>query len=225
MSRRDNASARCKRCRMHASLCVCDLIPRLETRTRLVLLIHRLEDRKTTNTGRLAAACLTRSQVIVRGHEATPSDRVDIPQGTRPLFLFPYEGAGDLADYAGGEEPVTLIVPDGTWRQASKVRQRVRGLSAVPCVKLPTGGAPTRYRLRSESHEDGLATMEAIARAFGILEGPAEEEALLAVFAAAVDRTLWARGLIEAAEVRGGIPPGARRHDPRSGLARAQAVG
>jgi DTW domain-containing protein YfiP len=225
MSRRDNASARCKGCRMHASLCVCDLIPRLTTRTRLVLVIHRIEDRKTTNTGRLAAACLTESQVLVRGLEASPSDRVQFPPGTRPLFLFPFDGAADLREFVGGESPVTLIVPDGTWRQASKVRQRVRGLEAVPCVKLPAGGAPTRYRLRSESHDDGLATMEAIARAFGILEGDAVEQALLGVFAAVVDRTLWARGLIQAGDVRGGIPPGAVRHDPRSGLARTQTVG
>jgi hypothetical protein len=34
-----------------------------------------------------------------------------------------------------------------------------------------------------------------------------------------VERTLWARGAIDAHEVTGGIPERARRHDPRSGLA------
>jgi DTW domain-containing protein YfiP len=110
-----------------------------------------------------------------------------------------------------------LIVPDGTWRQASKVRKRLRGLDDVPCVTLPPG-PPSRYRLRFESRDDGLATIEAIARAFGILEGSHIEEALLGVFGAMVERTLWARGEIDASAVALGIPPGAERHDPTSGL-------
>jgi DTW domain-containing protein YfiP len=205
---------------MHGSLCVCALIPRLTTRTRLLLVIHRYEDRKTTNTGRLAAECLSQSLVVVRGHESAPSDRVEIPEGTRPLFLFPHEDARDLREFVDPRVPITLIVPDGTWRQAARVRRRVRGLDDVPCVRLPPDGPQSRYRLRLESHDDGLATMEAIARAFGILEGPAVEEALMHVFGAAVERTLWARGTIDDRDVRAGIPEGAERHDPRSGPAR-----
>ena len=217
MSRRANAAFRCERCRLHASLCICALIPRLLTRTRLVLVIHRNEDRKTTNTGRLATECLAESEVLVRGNELTPFDTLSFPHGTVPLLLFPHEGARDLREYRSTPDPVTLVVPDGTWRQASKVRQRVRGLEGVPCVVLPPG-IPSRYRLRSEPHQDGMATMEAIARAFGILESPALEEALLSVFDAMVGRTLWARGQVLTSQVRGGIPEGAERHDPTSGV-------
>ena len=64
MSRRDNAEARCRRCRMHEVLCLCALIPRIETRTRLVLVIHRYEERKPTNSGQLAALCLPNSEVL-----------------------------------------------------------------------------------------------------------------------------------------------------------------
>jgi DTW domain-containing protein YfiP len=220
MSRRANAAVRCLRCRMHGSLCVCSLIPRLVTRTQLVLVTHRNEDRKSTNTGRLASECLAQSRVLVRGHETSPEDRLEVAAGTRPLLLFPHEGARDLRDFADGEEPVTLIVPDGTWRQASKVRQRVRGLGRVPCVTLPPG-PPSRYRLRFESHHNGLATIEAIARALQILEGQSVADALLRVFDAMVERTLWARGDIDANAVGVGIPPGAERHDPTSGLERA----
>ena len=66
--------------------------------------------------------------------------------------------------------PVVLIVPDGTWRQASKVKRRVPGLTGVPCVSV-SGEARLRYRLRAEAHAHGLSTIEAIARAMGILEG------------------------------------------------------
>jgi DTW domain-containing protein YfiP len=202
---------------MHGSLCVCALIPRVETRTRLLLVIHRFEARKPSNTGGLAALCLPNSEVLVRGHEGSPTAPFTRDDLRVPLFLFPHEGARPLADFAASPLPLTLIVPDGTWRQASKVRQRVPGFRDIPCVSLPHD-APSIYRLRSEAHGHGLATIEAIARAMGILEGPHVRQALEHVFQAMVERTLWARGEIATAAVTGGIPEGAMRHDPRSGL-------
>lgn len=216
MSRRNNAGRRCKRCRMHQSLCVCALIPRLETRTRLVLVIHRSEDRKTTNTGRLAAECLVNSEVIVRGHEGA-GDVVAFPEGIRPVLLYPAEDAIPIEELPRDDRPIAVVVPDGNWRQASKVRARVAGMRALPCVRLPAG-EPSVYRLRSEAHAHGLATIEAIARAFGVLEGAEVRAALELPFRAMVERTLWARGALTDDEVTGGIPEGAMRHDPESGL-------
>lgn len=217
MSRRNNAAKRCGRCRMHCSLCVCALIPRVETRTRLALVIHRVEDRKPTNTGRLATECLVNSETVVRGHLGAPTGPLVVPEGYEPILLFPAEDAVPLATLAKDlVRPVMLVVPDGNWRQASKVRARVPGLASVRCATLPAA-EPSTYRLRSEAHAHGLATIEAIARAMGILEGPAVEEALLLPFRAMVERTLWSRGDAETATVTGGIPVGAERHDPESG--------
>jgi DTW domain-containing protein YfiP len=216
MSRRANGHLRCKRCRLHASLCICALIPRLETRTRLVLVIHRYEDRKPTNTGRLATECLVNSEVVVRGHDAQPTARLALSPETQPILLFPHEGALPIASLARSPRPVTLIVPDGTWRQASKVRSRVPGLRDVPCVCLPEG-EPSSYRLRVDAHPGGLATIEAIARAFGVLEGEPVRRALEDVFRAMVERTLWARGTVATADVTGGIPDGVARHAPARG--------
>jgi DTW domain-containing protein len=217
VSRRDNAHVRCRHCRMHESLCICEMIPRIETRTRLVLVIHRFEDRKPTNTGRLATLCLPDSETIVRGHEDRPTAPIPIAPETQPLLLFPAEDAAPIEPFARCGRPVTLIVPDGTWRQASKVRSRVPGLRDVPCVTLPRG-APSHYRLRFDPHAQGLATIEAIARAFAILEcerGAEVQQRLEWVFRAMVERTLWARGAVEKQDVTGGIPAGAMRHDPR----------
>ena len=205
-----NAHLRCKRCRMLGELCVCSCVRQVETQTRLVLLVHRIEDRKPTNTGRLATLCLPNSAIVVRGHEGEPTAPMTFGPETQPLFLFPHEGATPLAELPRPDKPVTLLVPDGNWRQASKVKKRVPGLADVPCVFLPAG-EPSTYRLRAEAHPHGMATLEAIARAFRILEGPHVEEALLHVFRAMVERTLWARGTIKASEVEVGIPEGAMR--------------
>lgn len=223
MSRRGNAAVRCVRCRMHASLCVCPLIPRLDTRTRVMLVIHRAEDRKPTNTGRLATECLPNSEVIVRGMEESPTQAFAPPPGYRPVLLFPHEDATPLATFVANDtdpRPVALVVPDGNWRQASRVRNRVPRLRDVPCVTLPIG-EPSVYRLRFEAHPTGLATLEAIARSLRLLEGDAGEAVeagLLHVFKAMVERTLWSRGDLRDHQVTGGIPEGALRHDPTSGV-------
>lgn len=206
MSRRDNTADRCPRCRLLGALCVCDLIPAppLVTATRLVLVLHRYEARKPTNTGQLAAACLANHEIVERGHEGEPSAPIAIAPGTRGLLLFP---ADDATVLAPTDQPVTLIVPDGTWRQAARVRSRVPGLAELPCVVLPPG-APSRYRIRSEPRAGGLATIEAIARAFALLGEAEASAAMERVFAAAVERTLWSRGAIGAAELEHGLPAG-----------------
>lgn len=218
MSRRPTLVQRCVACRMHLSLCICALVPLVQTRTRLLIVMHQAERRKSTNTGQLAAACLPNSEILIRGHEEHRNDAVPISVGTTAIVLYPAEDAVSLAALAPTlTGPLTLVVPDGNWRQAAKVRRRVAGLGELPCVTLPEA-APSRYRLRAEAHLHGLSTLEAIARALGILEGRAVEDALLFPFRAMVERTLWARGQLDGRHVTGGIPAGAQRHDPVSGL-------
>jgi len=221
MSRRNNLD-RCVTCRMHQTLCICALVPRLETRTRLALLVHDREAHKPTNTGQLAARCVPRSTVGIIGDRAQPAALPPLADHEQPLVLYPAEDAVSIEAYAATERPVVLIVPDGSWRQAHKMRRRLPGLAAIPCVSLPEA-APTEYRLRSEHHAGGLSTFEAIARALRILEGDAgaaAEAAMMALFRVMVDRTLWLRGRLRDDEVTDGVPDAARAQNPRSTAAR-----
>jgi DTW domain-containing protein YfiP len=204
---------RCPDCLLHRSLCVCALIPRVETRTRVVLVMHQLELNKPTNTGRLAVRCLPNSQVLVRGRDADHRTPVELPG--QPLLLFPHAGALPLERFRDADRPVTLVVPDGTWRQAARVRRRVPGLDQVPCVALPP--RDSSYRLRQSVRPGRLSTMEAIARALGVLEGQAVEDPLAHLHRIMVDRTLWTNGRLAAEAVTGGIPKGVQSHDPLSG--------
>jgi DTW domain-containing protein YfiP len=195
---------------------MCADLPRLRTRAEVVLVIHHIEDRKSTNTGRLALACLASGRVVVRGdRSAAPSALV--PEGTEPLVLFPHDDAEPLTPRAPDAPPVTLVVPDGSWRQAWKVRGRTPELAGARAVTLPPG-PPSRYRLRAEAHPNALSTVEAVARALGILEGPDVQASLERAFDAFVERTLWVRGELDDEEVASGLPPRAQRHDPLSGL-------
>jgi len=202
---------------MHLSLCICAFVPTLPTRTRLMLLIHISEVFKTTNSGQLAAMCLPNSEIV--RHGVTPERKamsapITWSSDVQPLLLFPHEDAVPLANWKDHARPVTLVVPDGTWRQAYKMRKRIAAIADIPCVSIPQGAA-TEYRLRAENLPGGLSTMEAIARAMGVLEGADVEQALMRVFRVMVERTLWTRGELATKDVTDGIPEWALDHDPR----------
>ena len=96
------------------------------------------------------------------------------------------------------------------------------GLRDVPCVSLQPD-VPTIYRLRAEFHAGRLATLEAIARALGILDGAPVRQAMERVFRVMVERTLWLRGTLPSERVTGGIPERALANDPRGGPSAALA--
>jgi DTW domain-containing protein YfiP len=186
---------RCPRCALHLELCLCDAVEPLALATRVVVVCHQAELNKSTNTGRLVPLTLTQGEVRVRGrkHERLATADLLAPQRA-PLLLYPTAEARDLRQVLADEQrPVTLIVPDGTWRQARKVTTREPDLAGVPRVRLPPG-PPSRYRLRSHPDPRFVATFEAVARALGILEGPEVQAHLEAVFERMVRRTLWTRG-------------------------------
>jgi DTW domain-containing protein YfiP len=185
---------------MSAPLCLCASIPTLATETRVVVLMHHREVKMPTNTGRLAHRCLANSRLILRGVKGAPAELDAASLGEATLLLLQPTDDADVLDAgftARVPPPYTLIVPDGSWRQASKMGQREEALRGVRRVKLPAG-APSRYQLRKETKAGGLATIEAIARALGVLESPEVERALDAVFERMVDRTLRSRGVARA---------------------------
>jgi DTW domain-containing protein YfiP len=188
---RSRRVARCDGCRLPLALCLCAELPRLAIRTRLVVVMHRREAITSTNTGRLAAAMLEGARVRVRGaRDATGAVTEPLPPGRR-LALFPREGARVLGPEDASEATV-LLVPDGTWAQARRLLLRDPELRAAEPVALPPV-APTRYALRRNRREGTVSTLEAIAGALGVLEGPEVEAALLAALDRFVERALRAR--------------------------------
>jgi DTW domain-containing protein YfiP len=202
---------------MHRSLCICGLLPRIATRTRVVVVLHQLEACKTTNTGALAARCLENSAVIHRGRapggvDADPLDDL-LSLETNPLLLYPHPSATPLAAWRDGGKPITLVVPDGTWPQTVRTCRRIRARAELPCVSLPAPALAVD-RLRNPVRPERLATLEAVALALGVLEGPDVRDALMRVYRIMTERTLWTNGRVTTAEVTGGIPAGVRSHDP-----------
>jgi DTW domain-containing protein YfiP len=185
------APPRCEGCGLRAPACLCASVTPARVRTRVVLLMHHTEIRKSTNTGRLVALGVDGVELRLRGG-LHPLPRPALPEGRR-LLLFPHPDARELSAADAKGPPVVLLVPDGTWKQAQRVLARDPDAQGAEPVTLPAGPA-SRYELRRAPREGAVSTLEAVARALGVLEGGEVERGLRELLARFVARSHEAAG-------------------------------
>lgn len=182
----------CQRCLRPKTHCLCPLIPHLDSRTRVLLLQHPSEVSHALNTARLAALGLSNAELIVgEVFEYLPT-LLNRP-GYQARLLFPAEDAQPLQAYTASDEPLLLVVPDGTWRKARKMLHLNPLLAALPRVTLAEGGV-SRYRLRKAPGPGALSTIEAIVQALETLEAPTTFAPLLKPFEALIEGQIAAMG-------------------------------
>lgn len=158
--------------------------------------MHAKELKRTTNTGRLALKALTNSEMRVRGEGREALDLTELltPE-YRTLLFYPSDNALELTPELVKQDskPIQLIVPDGNWRQASKVHYRHHELKKIPRVMIATPNE-SKLHMRVETTKEGMATLQAIAQALGVIEGVAIQETLMALYNIKLSRTLLGRG-------------------------------
>ncbi|WP_248750669.1 DTW domain-containing protein [Pseudomonas sp. MWU15-20650] len=182
----------CPRCLRPITHCLCPLIPRLDSRTRVLLLQHPSEVGHALNTARLAALGLNNAQLVV-GEVFEDLATLLSPPGYQARLLFPADDAQPLQAYRPSDQPLLLVVPDGTWRKARKLLHLNPLLAALPRVTL-VEAAVSRYRLRKAPGPGALSTVEAIVQALQVLEAPASFEPLLKPFDALIEGQIEAMG-------------------------------
>lgn len=184
--------ARCERCLRPEKHCLCALIPRLGSRTRVLILQHPSEVNHALNTARLAALGLKNAQLLVGEVFEDLARQLNIP-GYQARLLFPGEAATALSAQSDEQPPTLLVVPDGTWRKARKLLHLNPLLAALPRVTL-SDAPSSRYRLRKAPDPDALSTLEAIVHALQTLEPATSFDALLRPFDALIEGQIAAMG-------------------------------
>jgi DTW domain-containing protein len=185
------SSERCPRCALPPAHCICAELPRVPTRTRIVVIRHARELYKPSGTARLAALALPGLELIDYRDEPGTVEPPWLTRGpiVRPLPVLPPEAVGarlaalapahllfptgrpmDQLDDGTGAGPRTLIVLDGTWRQARAMYTRIPGLGRMPALRL-ADATPEGPRLRRPIRPGERSTLEAIADALAALEG------------------------------------------------------
>ncbi len=201
-------ASRCPGCRLRHHHCICEQIPRLENRTRLLLAIHHIEYARLSNTGLFAWRALEQASLFVHGHPSRRGVTLQLPDGVAPVLLHPpaeesddsapRETAGGparslreiAAERRPGSPPLTLLVPDGSWPQTRRMVRRIPALAAAPRARL-SGAPPSRYGgLRRAQRPGQLSTLEAIAHALGELGEAEVARRLLELFDAFVAGTM-----------------------------------
>ena len=80
--------APCAACYLEPALCLCAIVPRVETKTRFVILRHFVEATKRTNSARIAALALPRCEIVDYGNKGDePPGRKLAGEGTRTAML------------------------------------------------------------------------------------------------------------------------------------------
>jgi DTW domain-containing protein len=140
----------------------------METRTRIVLLMHPMEYRhQRCNTGRLTCLNLANSEIIQGiGFDADPRFRslVDDP-GNYPVLLYPGEGAmsisdGELPAAALGNRRLVVFLIDGTWHCSRTIAKASPSLMLLPRLVIHPV-APSRYVIKRQPAAWCLSTIEA----------------------------------------------------------------
>lgn len=124
------------------------------------------------NTARIAHLALPNSELRIGiDFSADAVVRRALEDPARPArLLFPGDGAMAPRDDEAATGPVTVVVLDGTWSQASKLLQANPFLGALRRYAIAPE-EPSGYRIRRQPRPHCLSTIEAIAEVLGELEG------------------------------------------------------
>lgn len=155
-----------------------------ETRTRVIIVQHVLEQGERSNTAKHALAALINSERRLYGAK---DQRLQTDDLSDAWLLFPGEGPRPEGT------PSKLIVLDGSWSQARHMIQRVPALRTLP--RLSIAPRPGRRSLR-EAPTGGMSTLEAIAEALRVVESDSVGAQLDAVHEALVQKQLSERGYV-----------------------------
>lgn len=178
---RGYAMKRCRQCLLSLATCICGWRQPGRSNIEFVLLMHRDEVFKPTNTGRLVA------DLFPGQCHAFQWERTQPPAGLlalindparQCLLVFPpndVDGRRVLALPAAGRQGApsgaritTVILLDGTWKQARKMYTHSEWMKHLPVVDLATAiseldDALGHYRVRQACESGRLATAEAAA--------------------------------------------------------------
>ncbi len=210
---------------MHVPLCLCATWPTIETTTRLLLVMHIREWPQPSNTGRVAWRTMPRCELTIYGRWQGRAP-IEGPEGELPdfdetrwaadpseqtLLLHPSPDAVPISEVPRDGRPLLLIVPDGTWRQTSRIARRIDDACDVQRVSLSVSKTRTSGVLRQPPTDQHLGTGEAIVSALDALGEPDSAMQLQRAVRTMVDRSLFVRGKIAHTQVLGGIPLQVRR--------------
>ncbi|MBJ7537602.1 tRNA-uridine aminocarboxypropyltransferase [Marinomonas transparens] len=190
---RGSNAKRCEFCLMAEFACFCHLRTPQTSPIEFILLFHRDEIHKPTNSGRLIADLFPNDTLAYLWSRTEPSqallDHLNRKQGNCTL-LFPNTETAQIQQrplraippntHKQGEKH-TFIILDGTWKQASKMFHQSEWLKDIPHFEI-NNAAQRSFLVRHSSHDMQFATAEVTALLLDTLQHQEESQHLLCYY-------------------------------------------
>lgn len=161
---------RCKTCQLGEATCICPWRVAVKSDVKIILIMHRDEIFKPTNSGRLIADVLPESTYAFEWSRKTPSPELlkllEDPL-LYPVIVFPTDESHTGVRHTtcptlSEDQNLALIILDGTWKQAQKMFRSSEWLKHLPVISLDLNTVG-EYSVRKALHEGQLSTAEATA--------------------------------------------------------------
>lgn len=195
---------RCASCLMAEFACFCHLRATTNAPIEFILLFHRDEIHKPTNSGRLIADLFPHDTHAYLWSRTEPStallDHLKKKQGNCTL-LFPNTQTAQTQQRPLRITPPntnqqdkkhTFIILDGTWKQASKMFHQSQWLKDIPHFEI-NSEAQRSFLVRHSSHDMQFATAEVTALLLDSLGHQEQGRLLLNYYQAFNERCLTSR--------------------------------
>ena len=167
---RGKSVSRCKHCQLATFACLCPWRPKFDACCEFVLVMHRDEVFKPTNSGRLIADVFPHQTHVFCWSRTEPARELLAllaDPGRYCVIVFPAdanEGAAKphelVYELPRDGRTITFILLDGTWKQSGRMFHLSRWLDDLPCVVLPEA-LVRNYAVRKSHQEHYLSTAEA----------------------------------------------------------------
>jgi DTW domain-containing protein YfiP len=166
---RGSSVRRCAACLLAEPVCICSWMVARNSAVDFILLLHRDEVFKPTNTGRLIADIFPDNVSAFEWSRTQPSAELLAllaDPARYPVIVFPADEASGRTVHTSAPslegKRLTLLLLDGTWRQASRMFRSSRWLAGLPVLTFASA-QEGRYAVRQKIRDGQLATAEAAA--------------------------------------------------------------
>ena len=135
---RGSHTRRCECCLQAQTYCISPWQLRLNTAVNFILLMHPKEPYKSSNTGRLIAELFPQNtQALIWSRTDMPMDFIEQTQREPNLaLLYPAGESDKTVNIAALDRPLSVILLDGTWKQAARMARLSPYLQQLPKINL-----------------------------------------------------------------------------------------
>ncbi|WP_181405119.1 tRNA-uridine aminocarboxypropyltransferase [Aestuariibacter sp. GS-14] len=166
---------KCHRCHYPLKTCICKHVTPVFNRTRVIVLQHPAETKHAKNTVRLLQLALQNVDCYTgkTAEDFAPLAKQLTTDSATTVVLYPVQEAIELTSAHYLQNPLkidTLIIIDGSWKQAYGIYKRNPWLNQFMFCCLPDD-IEGQYDIRKTSVSNGLSSLEAVALGLQSLEG------------------------------------------------------